>query len=252
MRHHGDALLPHGRRKVAAHIQILDASVRHQLRRRRGDGAYPRIRVRHQLVELFLLRRRHIRCAARHRGYHGVLHGGDVRRRNARRLGQGVETIPPRLDMARGNQRQSLGSMDSHRQRMDGVSGRHGVQHRHGAQRDVLVLGRCAVAVRPQQIRPLRNVGIRNRSGIRHGCVGLVSAAPPPYRRGFAKHQDSRRVRNPVAAGLHLHGRRFGGTRNQTPADETRRHGGSLRRQRGCAAGRIRSAAPRERTHERR
>ena len=96
--------------------------------------------VRHQLVELLQLRGRHLRCAAGHRGDHGLLPRIDLRGGDVLRLGQGEPRLPPLGYVAHGHRRQPFGAVDSGGQQLDAVSRRMFVQHRHGAQRDGFVL----------------------------------------------------------------------------------------------------------------
>ena len=248
----GDPLLPHGRPLLAQHDEVLDAAVRHQLRHRRSHGTDSRIRVRHQLVELLQLRGRHLRCAAGHRGDHGLLPRIDLRGGDVLRLGQGEPRLPPLGHVAHGHRRQPFGAVDSGGQQLDAVSRRMFVQHRHGAQRDGFVLGRTLLSRGDQQVLAYGHLVVPPGGDLRHGRERVVPAArtPPPH--GAQQHRAGVGLQAGLRPRGGLFGRPLGCDRGARAADEAGGHGGALRRRGGGAADGGGPAAPRRAAHLRR
>ncbi len=153
------------------------------------------------------LRGRHIRCAAGHRGHHGLLHGEHLHRRDVLRLGQGKPTVPPRGHVAHGHRRQPFGAVDSGGQRMDAVSDRVHVQPRHGAQRDDIVRRRAAIARCRRQVYPYGHLVVRTGGRGGRGHKRMVSAARPREAAGQAQHSAGLGIRIDILARGGTHGR---------------------------------------------
>ena len=217
-----------GRRLLAAHHQILDAPVRHQLRHRRGDGHHPRIRVRHQLVELLLFRGRHLRRPAGHRGHPGLLPREHVRGRHVLRLEQGIEGISPHGHMAHGLRGQPLGMVDPCGQRLDAASRGLHVQPRDRAQRDELVRRGGPLARGREQVPAHGDLVVRAGRTLRRGGQRLVPAPRAREAHGLEEHRRGRGIRVRIRPRNGLHGRPLGRRHCTHAAHEARRHGGPL------------------------
>ena len=125
---YGDPVCDDRRRVLEADHEVLDEAVRRQLRNGSGDRYHPRVRVRNQLEQLLVVRGRHFRRPAGHRGYLCIFHGEYFLRRDVFRLEQGEQEGPSGVHLAHGHRYEPFRRMDSDSQRMDAVSHRHGVQ----------------------------------------------------------------------------------------------------------------------------
>ncbi len=99
--------------------------------------------------------------------------------RDVLRLEQGLETLPPHLDVAHRDRGEPLGAVDPRGQRLDAKPRRDGFQPRHGAKRDDLVLGCTLLALGDEQILAHYHFGIRARGDRRDRRQRVVSFEKP-------------------------------------------------------------------------
>ena len=181
-RHHGEHLRHHRPHHLARYDALLGHPVRHQLRPRRCHRPDHGIRVRHELGLLRPLCRRHLWCTAGDRRADGVLPRSHLHRYVLLRVEQAEPRAAPRRHGTDGAGHQPVRAMDPDRQRVDAVSGRCALQHRHHAHGDHRLLGR---GVQPRGAGEVRahSVGrLRHRLDVR--AVGqrvLPAARPLPW-----------------------------------------------------------------------
>ena len=224
------------RSEVPAGHQVLGKAVRHQLRHRGGHRHRAGVPVRHELVELLPLCRRHLRSPAGGGRPGGFLPGvhlpGPVDLRLGPPLPPGPR--PDRLAGVVGHDRLRL--LDPGGQRLDAEPG--GLPPQPGRLRPGC---RCRLPRRTGQLRrpaaephglvPPRTCGVRRPADCRGPGPGRERLAPDPGPRGPGLPPVLRPGRRPGAR------ERPGGVPDRplpgpgglpNPADEDRRHGGTV------------------------
>ena len=212
--------------------QVLRQALHDQLRPRPGDRHRPGVPVRHELVGLQPLRRRHLRGAAGHRGAAGVLPRVDLPRAVDLRLGSHPGEAARRLHVDRPRRHPAVGLLHPGRQLVHAEPGRLPLQPRDQPRRAHRLRGRA------DQQGPARDVPPRGHRGLhgrrRHGD-GRVALAPAPARRrrgrrdvpqGDPARCRRRPRRRPRRGG---HRRHPGQDHDRGPADEDGRRRGALR-----------------------
>ena len=137
--------------------------------------------------------------------------------------------------MAHGHRREPLGTVDPGRQRLDAAPRGMYVQPRNRTQRNDLVLGGTLLARGDEQVLPHHHLVVRAGGTVRRGRQRLVSAPAPRTENGPQEHRHCLGLRLRIRARHGDDGRQVGRRHRPRAADETRSHGGALRRAAGCA-----------------
>ena len=98
-----DRVPPHQETGSAAHHQAAGQTIHDQLRVGSGHRHRAGIPIRHELERLFAIRRGYLRCAARHRGIVGVLHGIHLPRPMDLRLGSAAGEVAQSVNVSGGD-----------------------------------------------------------------------------------------------------------------------------------------------------
>src|SRR5664280_333593 len=104
---------------------LLDDAFWYQLCHRNRYRHHTRIRIRNQLVELFMVCRRYLRSATGNRGDTCIFPRIDICRGNVFWLEQSEQKIPSHFHLAGSCRSESLGIMDPRCKCLDAEPGRH-------------------------------------------------------------------------------------------------------------------------------
>ena len=174
-RHHGERLCDDRTPDLAADDPILGDSVRHQLCHGCGYRHHDGVSVRYELGLLLALRRRHFRCAARHRRVDGVFSRSKLRRSVLLWLGPTAKAWAFDRHLARRARRQFLGSVDPDRQWLDAEPGRRPLQLLDNADGARVVLRSGVQPGGSGEVRPHRQRRLRHRLDVRARGQRLLS-----------------------------------------------------------------------------
>ena len=157
-------------------VQALHRHVRDRRRDRHHDG----VRLRHQLGDLFPLRRRHLRRSPGRRGPALVLPGIDLPGGVALRAGPCLAPLLLRLGVVGGHRRPPVGPVDHHRQLVAADTGRlRGGRRAGGAHR---LLRRRPQPLHPAPLLPHGRSHLDGRCVLRRRHRRLLSAQGSPHR----------------------------------------------------------------------
>src|SRR5262245_42626128 len=227
-RDHADALVPLGRRGVAAADALLRDAAPDQLRDRGRDRARPGVRVRDELVGVLEVRRQRVRRAARDRGAGRVHARVDVPRALDLRLEPALAPPPSRDDLDRRARVVAVGLLHPGRELVDAAPGRVHARQADGRGPPHERLGPAVERVRAPGLpaHDARRADLRIDRDAR--CLQLALPARPrrralpprreagPDRRG-ARHVAPARRRQPLR-----------GSGHERPGDEDRRFRGAV------------------------
>ncbi len=181
-----------GDEKLAARDPLLGQADARLVRDGRRHRDRPGVPVRHELVRLLALRRRHLRRAARDGGPRRVLRRVDLPRPLDLRLGPAAEEDPPGDDLARRRLDRAVGLLHPRRELVDAAPGRLRDGRRQG--RADLDLGRAHQQHRALRLRPH---DLRGPDHLRHGHHRRLRLAPAQGQRarGAQAHDRLRAAR---------------------------------------------------------
>jgi len=205
------------------HHPILAQALRDQLRGGRGHRPDPRIRIRHQLVHLFVVRGRYFRSTAGRGRHPGLFPGKHVLCRAVLRLEPRRKGPSPDFGLDGSRRVQPLGTVDPGGQRLDAGPRRDAVQSRNRPKRDDGLLGRAALSDGHQQVFPYGSLRFRHGRRVRGRgqFVPLAQKEKHTIRPAQPAHRcDLRTGRNPAE---HVYGRRLRTAYFRDPTDETGR-----------------------------